>query len=183
MGKAHKKVVKVLGIVVLSIVAVGVVGFTLLFPPPISMAKMERIFQKDHALLVSVAEYFQNSEYSSILINHEQKSGFMTVFYSSSDQLVKVVPIDDPEIVKNVDALLKRDLGYIEIGKYDIVNRNGNTVRFQRWAVFDNSRGIVYTIDGTAPEIQFLTYYAPLSEEHWYYYETDFNEYRRRMNE
>ena len=42
--------------------------------------------------------------------------------------------------------------------------------------------GIVYTIDGIKPSLQFLTKLEKLDRNNWYYYEADFNEWKR-LNE
>ena len=39
--------------------------------------------------------------------------------------------------------------------------------------------GIVYSIDGAEPSMQILTKLEALDKDNWYYYESDFNEWRR----
>lgn len=44
----------------------------------------------------------------------------------------------------------------------------------------DVACGIAYSIDGKEIDIEYLTESVPLSEENWYYYVADFNEWRVR---
>ena len=60
------------------------------------------------------------------------------------------------------------------------MGRDRNTIYFQRWSNLDNGRGVAYSIDGSTPTLQFLTKLEPLSESNWYYYEEDYNEWKRR---
>ena len=169
MNKRVKKALIVAGIAGVAVLSVCIVGMVILSPfspPTISIKKMEKIFQEDYDLLVSVAEYFQNSGCSSIVIHKSDERGYMTVLHPSPDQLVKKVPIEDPEVFRIIDSLFE-EKGYWTI------TRDGNTICFNRWSSLAASRGIAYTIDGAAPEMQYLTYYAKLSKEHWYYYKTD----------
>ena len=171
-----RKVLKVTGIVVVIIITIGIVSCNIILPPPISKTKMERIFTKDRELLGLIVENFQNSGYFSINVYNNDKSGFMRAS-DSGDQMRELVPIDDPEMIRTLDILFNKK-------GYQVINKKGNTIYFQRWsAIMDRARGIAYTIDGSAPEIEFLTYYAELSEEHWYYCEIDFNEYKRRLSD
>ena len=74
------------------------------------------------------------------------------------------------------------------LDSYGRIGRENNAVRFVRWATRNNSRGIAYTMDGEAPQIEFLTYFLILETPNeairsggaWFYYEVNFSEYRRR---
>ena len=170
-----KKVFKITGIVIILIITAGVICFNVIFTPPISKTKMDRIFSKDRELLISIVDIFQISGYSSIYVHNSYESGFMSI--SDSDgQMRELVPIDDPGMITTLDILFNKK-------GYQFVEKNKNTIYFQRWsAIMDRARGIAYTIDGSAPEIEFLIYYAELAEKHWYYCEIDFNEYKRRSH-
>ncbi len=67
--------------------------------------------------------------------------------------------------------------------KYSVIDKADNYIYFQLWSNLDAGRGIAYTLDGNPPTLQFLTKYEKLDDENWYYYEEDFNEWRRRNNE
>ncbi len=63
---------------------------------------------------------------------------------------------------------------------YETIGIEKNTLYFQKYATLDCGKGIMYSIDGGAPYMQFLTYQETLSEQDWYYYEDDYNEWRER---
>ena len=63
---------------------------------------------------------------------------------------------------------------------YETIGIEKNTLYFQKYATLDCGKGIMYSIDGGAPYTQFLTYQEALSEQDWYYYEDDYNEWRER---
>ena len=63
---------------------------------------------------------------------------------------------------------------------YETIGIEKNTLYFQKYATLDCGKGIMYSIDGGAPYMQFLTYQEALSEQDWYYYEDDYNEWRER---
>jgi hypothetical protein len=87
------------------------------------------------------------------------------------------VLINDKDVVGALNVLFKQ--------KYHIIGKSGNGISFLRWSNLDAGRGIVYSLDGSAPDessLPFLTEIKPLSEEGWYFYVEDFNEWRRRHN-
>ena len=81
------------------------------------------------------------------------------------------VEIDNVEIIEAINTLKKHG--------YDVIEKNEHTIFFQRWSNLDNSRGIAYSINSELqPDLQFLTRLEPLSENGWYYYEEDYDEWR-----
>lgn len=63
--------------------------------------------------------------------------------------------------------------------KYKSVIKDKNYIKFLQWTWFmDEGRGVVYSIDGNEPEIQYVTLLEPLDRPGWYYYESDFNKWR-----
>ena len=137
------------------------------FFPPTTQEGMEKNFQKDKEYIFTVAEYIANSKYGEIYIPTTMESGEM----SNAGTPVK---IDNVEVVTAIETLKKRG--------YSVIGKSGNTIHFQRWSNLDNGRGIAYSINGNVPNLQFLTKLEPLSDENWYYYEEDFNEWKRRDN-
>ena len=83
--------------------------------------------------------------------------------------------IDDDMVVAAVSQLL-------ENREYVDINKIGNTIEFQQWSgLLDIGCGIAYTVNGTdAPEIQFATKLIPISEDGWFYYIYDYNEWREQ---
>jgi len=138
------------------------------FRPAINYERMEEIFDEDYELLIIVRDYLKNSTYEHIYIHSTMDRREMSVRGHRTE-------IEDIKTIEAIDALM--NLGYSAMGK------NGNTIYFLRWSVRNAGRGIVYSIDGNEPtetNLQFLTGLEPLSVSNWYYYEEDFNEWRRR---
>lgn len=63
---------------------------------------------------------------------------------------------------------------------YEIISKNDNFVSYQKWSNLDAGRGFVYSYNGTEPSLQFMTKLIPLKEKDWYYYEEDFNEWKKQ---
>ena len=144
------------------------------FLPPPSAEKMERIFNRDQDDLFTIKDYFVESKYSGIFINESsyiKHPDMMTV----SD--IGDVKIEDAEVLDAIKRLFEQH-------GYESISKDGNTIEFHEWsALLDNSRGIAYSINGIdEPEITFGTKLEPLDEEGWYYYEVDYNEWRKRHN-
>jgi hypothetical protein len=57
--------------------------------------------------------------------------------------------------------------------------KKGEMIYFYKSVNLDNAVGIVYTSDNSKIQIEFLTDIIPLSEPNWYYYEADFNKWKR----
>ena len=136
-----------------------------IFNPPISKNKMEVHLNKDYELIMTVTNYLADSNYKNIHVYETMESGEMSIAGEHEK-------IEDTKVVAAIDAL--KSYGYHSITKRD------NTISFQKWGALDNSRGIAYSIDGSEPELQFLTKLEPLSAANWYYYEEDYNEWRER---
>jgi hypothetical protein len=71
--------------------------------------------------------------------------------------------IDDMQAIEAVNRLLL-ERGYRSISKGD------NYVDFLRSTpTLDFGSGVIYSIDGSEPQTQYLTKLVPLSEPNWYY--------------
>ena len=139
--------------------------------PRISPRQMERIFVADYDLLRVVVNYLEASEHESININQYGFDGLMFVGLRYGN-----IPISDEQVIETITTLHNR--GYRTIGK------SGNTIRFLRSTRGrDFGNGIVFSVDGNEPVLNFLTRLEPLPELNWYYYEEDFNEWRVRQRE
>ena len=135
------------------------------FNPPISKEKMTDIFNKDQTLLLDVAQYLANSDYEDVYIHDIIKNNKISITGG-------YIEIKDENVIKTINTLIKNG--------YSAIEKTGNTISYQRWSNLDNGRGIACSIDDSEPEMQFLTKIEPLSEPNWYYYEEDFNEWKRR---
>lgn len=131
--------------------------------------KMEKYFERDKADFVLIIEYFIQSDYSDIIID---KTNFKEGIISTGTNM-RGKKIEDNAVVKAIERLFKR--GYRKIGIYN------NTIYFVKRIMFEEERGIAYSINGEdKPIVEFLTKLDPLSQDGWYYYEADYNEWRTR---
>jgi len=154
------------GIVFLIILSyAGFATVSRVFNREINECRMEAIFIEDYELLAAVVNYFINSNHSSIHIWPNSDEGYMSVRGNA-------ILISDENVVETIGIL--GDQGY------SVIVMSDNIIRFQRWSNLDSGRGMVFSIDGAQPKLQFLTRLEPLSKLYWYYYETNFNEWRLR---
>ena len=123
-----------------------------------------KIFEKDKEHLIVVSKYFENSDYETIYIPSSMKSGIMSV-----EGIHEY--IQEPEIVEAIEEL--KNKGYSVIGK------SGSSIYFQRWSNLDSGMGIAYSINSEKLQLEFLTKCEPLLEDNWYYYEEDYNLWKK----
>ena len=168
--KIDKKIFRYLWIAVVIFIllnfTVRIIGALIIggfFPPPINEIKMEKIFNNDKRYLNIVVEYFQN--YEDVYITDTMDSAEISIGGS-------YIKIDNKIVIESIDYLKKHG--------YSVIDKENNAICFQRWSNLDCGRGIAYSINGSEPILQFLTKIEQLSDPNWYYYETDFNEWRRR---
>ena len=85
------------------------------------------------------------------------------------------VEVHDSRVADAIDTLFKNG--------FSVLAKDGNIIHFQRSTILnDFGSGIAYSIDGHVPNessLQFLTKLEPITEPNLYYYEEDFNEYKR----
>lgn len=126
--------------------------------------RAERYFERDKKYILLVTEYLANSEYQVISIKNSD--GFMYVGYDTR--------IEDENVVKAIKHLLDKRK-YIAIEKVD------NTIYFLKWKrLSDFESGIAYSINKKyEPQLPYLTKLEELSEKGWYYYESDYNEWKK----
>ena len=130
----------------------------------------DEIFEQDYCELVKMVEYLESLEdVKDAYI--DPTDGTMLVHYKD-DRIVKDVEITDEEVVSTVSVLMKK--GYYNITKH------GNTVYFARWRnQFGCSKGFAFSADSTGElDIQFLIGRMELDKADWYYYISDYNEWR-----
>jgi len=139
------------------------------FRSQITEERMATIFEEDYELLTVVADYFSDLKHIESRISINTQPGM--VFSNRWD----MIAIQDENVVIAISELQSRN--------YSVIARNDNTIYFQRWSNRNSGRGIAFSIDGTNPVLTFLTRFEPLSTPNWFYYEEDFNEWRRRYQE
>jgi len=137
------------------------------FNPRINSRQMERIFMEDYELLSIVTQFLKSPTHEGSSVTRDSlERGEM---FTATGYRIKIL---DDEILSVLKDLLNR--GYSNIGT------EGNTIWFLRWSMLDHGRGIARTIDGSDPNLFFLTHFEPLSKPGWFYYEENFNEWRRQ---
>ena len=140
------------------------------FSPP-DKNKAERLLARDKADMILITEHFIKSNYLEIYINESRaKKGSMFTGLETRD-----VNIEDRTVAEAIYRLFEKR-------GYKGINRDGNTISFLKWTrLMDFGSGIVYSINREdEPVLQYLTKIEPLSENGWYYYEEDYNEWRNR---
>lgn len=144
-----------------------------------SKEEVEKCFYKNINYFLNTADYIENMDGLAVIIHDEdysKKWAFLncSVEYKVEDSVgteFRDVKIEDPELLEN----LKPILGY----GFDTIRRSSNFILFQGWdRLADADGGLVYSLDGKTPQIEYISLCEPLNQENWYYYETDFNKWR-----
>ena len=82
--------------------------------------------------------------------------------------------IEGEAVIKTMNRLVRKR-------GYRVIGRNDNTIFFRKWDFFEKERGIAFSINGEdPPQIEFLVKLEALSEQSWFYYEADYEEFRNR---
>lgn len=139
---------------------------------PPSKDKAEDVLKQDNSDLVLITEYLSDSEYSEIYINDSDFSFKRPVMFTGLK--TRYVNIEDKTVIAAINRL------FIE-REYSVIDRKGNSISFQRWTrLMDFGSGIAYSINAVdEPELTYQTKLEPLKENQWYYYEEDYNEWRK----
>ena len=154
-----------------------------LFGPYSSQQKIEKEFYKNYETILEITSYIEKAGYVNINIqgtDYIYDDGNYGTWYVQNGNVNDIAndgrkEIGDDKIIKELSHLFKDK-------KYQVINKHGNTISFQLSANLDMGAGIVYAIDGIEPSLQFLTKLEKLDRNNWYYYEADFNEWKR-LNE
>ena len=133
-----------------------------------TVAEIQEIFVRDRELLLLIKDYFISTDDVELYIDEDCETARAGLNGS--------VHIDDATVVSALQQLKARG--------YRFFSKDGNTICFGIWArLQDVGCGIAFSMDGEAISVQYLTEAVPLSEDGWYYYVDDFNEWRTRHNE
>ena len=159
-------------IIVISIRLVSTICFVRWYNAPARGVEIfeDEIFEQDYCELVKMVEFMGSLE-DAESVDIDSTDGTMLVHYTD-DRIVKDVAITDEEVVSTVSVLMKK--GYYNITKHS------NTVYFARWRnQFGCFKGFAFSSDGTGElDIQFLIGRMELDKADWYYYISDYNEWR-----
>ncbi|MBP3392295.1 MAG: hypothetical protein J6L76_05865 [Clostridia bacterium] len=122
-----------------------------------------QLYEYDKEDFRLIIDYFVASEDTKIFINKAS--------YKKDDMKVAGHKIEDKQVLQ----ALKRCFA---IKGYKKIGRNGNTIYFEKWSFGERSRGLAYLIEEDADLwIEALVKSVPLSQNRWYYYETDYGEF------
>ncbi len=131
---------------------------------PPNILTIEDRFQHSKEDILLVTEYLAHCGYENFYIRADGK----TALADLTD-----IAITDTDVMSAVEHLEKE--GFYSFDKH------GNTVEFLMWKGFivDIGCGILYSINGRdEPAAPYMTKIEPLSERGWYYYVSDFNQWR-----
>ena len=146
-------IVAILLVICISIPALHIGG---VFNPPVSEKEMTKLFVEDYSVLCNISNYLIKNGIDELYINLNEYN--------------EEVQIGDRNIMEEIEKLTNK--------RYLVIEKNDNTIVFMRWSNLNSGRGFVYSINGSIPELQFLTYLKECSEPNWYYYEEDFNKWK-----
>ena len=140
----------------------GLCGCDFFDTNPPSPEEIQTIFQENRDDFLLVTEYLVGTGYTDISVNDDCTSAFANF---------KDIAIEDEAVVSALKKLSKNGCSSM--------SKRGNTVHFCLWTRFNDAGcGIAYSVDGKEISIEYMTQALPLSEEGWFYYVDDFNEWR-----
>ena len=140
----------------------------MIIPP--DKEKMEKCFQQDKANLRVIIDYLSNLEYSYVSI--DKFSVENGVMFTGADS--RYQKIDDKTTLECLNRLLNNK-------KYIVIGKSYNTIFFQKWRFLEKDRGIAVSVNkGELPVVEFMVESEMLSETGWYYYASDYEEFRNR---
>lgn len=171
-------------VVIIALVVCGIIIFIWLrslFGPYSSQQKIEKEFYKNYETILEITSYIEKAKFANINIqgtDYIYDDGNFGTWYVQSGNANDTAndgrkEIEDEKIVKDLSHLFKDK-------KYQVINKNGHTISFQLWSNLDMGSGFAYSINGSEPELQFLTRLEKLNKDNWYYYEEDFNEWKNQ---
>lgn len=128
-----------------------------------------------------ISEYIQKLPYDEISIQsadflfpEDGKYGMMRVYNNEPDGYIK---IEDEEIVNILNKLFTKSY-------CGPIIKNTNSIIFQHWTRFRYADGgVVYSIDGTEPSLDYQSKLVPLKAKNWYYYESDYIEWKNNNSQ
>jgi len=131
-----------------------------------STTRINRIFERDYYELCQMVEYLNSLENVSDA-SIDDTDGTMTLRFGDK------IEITDRNVIKVISSLFRK--GYDEIVKDEYY-----TIYFVRWYDFFGCyKGFAFSSDNTADlSIQFITEQKPMNKTNWYYYVSDYEEWR-----
>lgn len=181
-----KKIIKIISIILVACIVILLVCGIILYMwlrtlfPYSSQQEIEKEFYKNYEAISELTSYIENTEFVNINIqdtDYIYDDGNYGTWYVQSGDANDTVNDGRKEI--EGDKVVKELLHLFKDKKYQGINKYGNAISFQLNSTLDMSAGIVYSIDGAEPSMQILAKLEALDKDNWYYYESDFNEWRR----
>lgn len=156
-----------------TLLCIIVLVMTLLFvgcgqESPPNIDEIYQDFQENQDDFQLIADYFASVKHQSIFINYDDD-------YYWAD--FRQYPFDEMDIeIYNTITYFFKEKGYLGISK----NNTQLGVEFRMWTDYRSiDCGVVYAIrDDVEPQPEFAVELVPLQEEGWYYYVSDYNEWR-----
>jgi hypothetical protein len=140
-------------------------------PPWQGMGQMLRDFEENKEEIFVVRDFFAQLEYDFAF--YPATSGERGVIFAGAG--VGYIPIENRNAIEAMDLLLGQS--------YRHITKRDGFISFMRWGTTNAGVGIVYSMHGLPPDstaIQFLMKLEPLPDDGWFYFEVNYNEYRRR---
>ena len=131
-------------------------------------------FDKEKAVSRMNADWNEISLITDFLTQAEQS---LVIFRKGDGVKEAYYELTDKEIFSENDTQVHNAAKHLVLRKkYKAITKYNNYISFLMWTWFtDAGKGIVYSIDGREPDVQYLTKLEPLDRPGWYYYESDFN--------
>lgn len=184
--KKIKFIIKTISIIFIACIVILLVCGIILYMwlrtlfPYSSQQEIEKEFYKNYEAISELTSYIENTGFVNINIQDTDyiydDGNYGTWCVQSGDANDAAnngrKEIGDDKVVKELLRLFKEK-------RYQVINKHGNAISFQLNSTLDMGAGIVYSIDGAEPSMQILTKLEALDKDNWYYYESDFNEWRR----
>lgn len=171
----------IIKIIIVLLIVCGIIIFMWLrslFGPYSFQKKIEREFYKNYETILEITSYIENTGFENVNIqatDYIYDDGDYGTWYVKNGDVEGVENIENQYFVEMISEIFNKR-------KYQVIAKDGNTIHFQLWANLDAGSGIAYSIDGSEPTLQFLTKSKKMDKENWYYYEENFNEWKR-LNE
>lgn len=139
-------------------------------PPDVD--EVENVFGECYNDIGIVADFLISTEYESIIMDSSRRTGAKKIdgYHHQSVELTLDKKTDDA-----VKHLLRNG--------YEVIVKRENTIQLIQWRwLNDVSCGIAYSINGhELPDVQYVTECTPMKEEGWYYYVSDYNQWRLKQ--
>ena len=117
---------------------------------------------------IAQQDYNKYEEQFHVIVRYISDNNIRDFYINKSYE----IEVSDEKVRKALEDLMRAGYSPIGIEK--------TTVYFQKYATLDCGKGILCSLDGAPPYLQFLTDTKALDAENWYYYEDDYNEWRVR---